>query len=49
MAYTLANLEDDIRNFTEVSSSVLSTAILNTLIKKHGFLAYVANLSSELP
>ena len=33
MAYTLANLEDDIRNFTEVSSSVLSTSILNTLIK----------------
>ena len=33
MAYTLANLEDDIRNFTEVSSSVLSTAVLNTLIK----------------
>ena len=32
MAYTLANLEDDIRNFTEVSSSVLSTSILNTLI-----------------
>ena len=25
MAYTLANLQDDIRNYTEVDSSVLST------------------------
>ena len=33
MAYTLTNLEDDIRNFTEVSSSVLSSSVLNTLIK----------------
>ena len=33
MAYTLTNLQDDIRNFTEVSSSVLSTAVLDTLIK----------------
>ena len=33
MAYTLTNLEDDIRNFTEVSSSVLSTSVLDTLIK----------------
>jgi len=30
--YTLANLEDDIRNFTEVSSTVLSSAILKPLI-----------------
>ena len=33
MAYTLTNLQDDIRNFTEVSSSVLSTSVLDTLIK----------------
>ena len=33
MAYTLTNLEDDIRNFTEVSSSVLSSSVLDTLIK----------------
>ena len=33
MAYTLTNLQDDIRNYTEVSSSVLSTAVLDTLIK----------------
>ena len=33
MAYTLTNLQDDIRNFTEVSSSVLSSSVLNTLIK----------------
>ena len=33
MAYTLANLEDDIRNYTEVSSTVLTSAILTPLIK----------------
>jgi len=33
MAYTLANLQDDIRNYTEVDSSVLNTGILNTIIK----------------
>ena len=33
MAYTLANLQDDIRDYTEVDSSVLSTGILNTIIK----------------
>ena len=33
MAYTLTNLQDDIRNYTEVDSSVLSTAILTTIIK----------------
>jgi len=33
MAYTLTNLQDDIRNYTEVDSSVLSTAILSTIIK----------------
>ena len=33
MAYTLANLQDDIRNYTEVDSSVLSNSILNTIIK----------------
>ena len=33
MAYTLANLQDDIRNYTEVDSSVLTTGILNTIIK----------------
>lgn len=33
MAYTLANLQDDIRNYTEVDSNVLSTGVLNTIIK----------------
>ena len=33
MAYTLANLQDDIRNFTEVDSNVLSSTILDTIIK----------------
>ena len=33
MAYTLTNLQDDIRNYTEVDSGVLSTGILNTIIK----------------
>ena len=33
MAYTLTNLQDDVRNYTEVDSSVLSDSILNTMIK----------------
>jgi hypothetical protein len=33
MAYTLTNLQDDIKNYTEVDSSVLSTGVLNTIIK----------------
>jgi len=33
MAYTLANLQADIRSYTEVGSSVLTDAILNTIIK----------------
>ena len=33
MAYTLSNLRDDIRNYTEVSSTVLTDAILDTIIK----------------
>ena len=33
MAYTLANLQDDIRNYTEVDSDVLSDSVLNTIIK----------------
>ena len=33
MAYTLTNLQDDIRNYTEVDSGVLSNSILNTMIK----------------
>ena len=33
MAYTLTNLRDDIRNYTEVSSNVLTDAVLNTIIK----------------
>ena len=33
MAYTLTNLQDDIRSYTEVDSSVLNTGILNTIIK----------------
>jgi len=33
MAYTLSNLQTDIRNYTEVDSSVLSDTILETIIK----------------
>ena len=33
MAYTLTNLQDDIRNYTEVDSGVLSNSVLNTMIK----------------
>ena len=33
MAYTLANLRTDIRNYTEVDDSVLSNTILDTIIK----------------
>ena len=33
MAYTLANLRTDIRNYTEVDSGVLSDTILDTIIK----------------
>ena len=33
MAYTLTNLQDDIRNYTEVDSNVLSNTILTTIIK----------------
>ena len=33
MAYALTNLEDDIRSYTEVSSTVLSSSVLNTIIK----------------
>jgi hypothetical protein len=33
MAYTLNNLQTDIRNYTEVGSNVLTDSILNTIIK----------------
>ena len=33
MAYTLTNLQDDIRNYTEVDDSVLSDTMLTTIIK----------------
>ena len=33
MAYTLANLQTDIKNYTEVDSNVLSDTILTTIIK----------------
>jgi len=33
MAYTLANLQDDIRSYTEVDDGVLTKGILNTIIK----------------
>ena len=33
MAYTLANLQTDIRNFTEVDSTVLSDSVIASLIK----------------
>ena len=33
MAYTLTNLQDDIRSYTEVDTSVLSTSVINTIIR----------------
>ncbi len=33
MAYTLANLQTDIRGYTEVSANVLTDAVLKTLIQ----------------
>ena len=33
MAYTLTNLQDDIKDYTEVDSTVFSTGVLNTIIK----------------
>jgi len=33
MAYTLANLQDDIRSYTEVDDGVFTSGILNTIIK----------------
>ena len=33
MAYTLTNLQDDVRSYTEVDSGVLSNSVLNTMIK----------------
>jgi len=33
MAYTLTNLQDDIKNYTEVGSNVFTSSVLNTLIK----------------
>ena len=33
MAYTLTNLQTDIRNYTEVDSNVLSDTVLSTIIK----------------
>jgi len=33
MAYTLANLQADIRNYTEVGNTVLTDAVLATIIK----------------
>ena len=33
MAYTLTNLQDDIKSYTEVDSGVLSNAVINTMIK----------------
>jgi len=33
MAYTLANLQDDIRGYTEVDDGVFTSGVLNTIIK----------------
>ena len=33
MAYSLTNLRDDIRNYTEVGSNVLSDAVLSRIIQ----------------
>jgi hypothetical protein len=32
MAYTLANLQTDVRNYTEVNSNVLTDAIINGFV-----------------
>ena len=34
MAYTLANLQTDIRGYTEVGDTVLTDAVLKNIIKK---------------
>ena len=33
MAYTLTNLQDDIKGYTEVGDNVFTSSVLNTLIK----------------
>ena len=33
MAYTLTNLQTDIRNYTEVDDTVLTTAVINRIIE----------------
>ena len=33
MAYTLTNITDDIRNYTEVDDAVLTQGVINTFIK----------------
>ena len=33
MAYTLTNLQDDIKSYTEVGDNVFTSSVLNTLIK----------------
>ena len=42
MAYTLSNLQTDIRNYTEVDSTVLTDAIVNTFIV-NAFHLYIPN------
>ena len=37
MAYTLANLRSDIRNYTEVDSDVLTSTITNDIIENAEF------------
>ena len=33
MAYTLTNITDDIRNYTEVDSGVLTAAVVNRFVQ----------------
>ena len=40
MAYTLSNLETDIKNYTEVDDTVLSSSVLNTIIKNGEYRIY---------
>ena len=42
--YTYSNLTDDIRNYTEVSSTVLTQAIINRFIENAEF-----RINQELP
>ena len=47
MAYTLVNLQDDIRNYTEVDDGVFTTGILNTIIKNAENKIYITDAAGD--